>query len=238
MQFTPNYHLKKPGGADIVDVNDLNANADILEEALTPVADPEQKPASNGPAKLSQWISWITNRIKAITGKPNWFDAPDTTLADIVTTAAPGKVLKLDSEGKLPASITGDADTLDGMHAADFAPVNHAHLSPISVRTGTIPDQGTVTPTPGYANHKYFVSLNSINTYDASFDIPLEQNTVYQYTYPYATPYAYYYENAIDTTRVGYICTIDANLKVTARVLADNNVWVSGTANYMEIAWN
>jgi hypothetical protein len=42
----------------------------------------------------------------------------------------------------------------------------------------------------------------------------------------------------VDTTRVGYICTIDQNLRVTARVLADNNSWISGTANYMEIAWN
>lgn len=226
MQYTKYYNLKKPEGTDIVDVNDINNNTDIIENALTPAADPTQEPVSNEPAKISQWLSWITNRIKAITGKANWYDTPDTALSDIVTAAAPNKVLKLNAEGKLPASITGDAQTLDGKTAEDFAAANHQH--PLSVRTGTIPDQGVITPAPGYSQHQYFVSLCTINGYDSPFDIPIEQRGIYPY-----------FKNvAVDTTRVGYICTIDQNLRVTARVLADNNSWISGTANYMEIAWN
>ena len=231
MQYTKNYSLKKPEGTDVVDVNDININADIIDNALTPTADSTQAPLSNGPAKISQWVSWITNRIKAITGKANWYDAPDTSLSDIVTTAAPNKVLKLDGNAKLPASITGDAHTLDGKNASDFAAANHEHpapANPISVRTGTIPDQGIITATPGYAYHQYFVSLSTINGYGSPFDIPIEQRGIYPY-----------FKNvAVDTTRVGYICTIDQSLRVTARVLADNDAWISGTANYMEIAWN
>lgn len=42
--------------------------------------DPSQTPAGNvGP--LQAILNWFTNRIKAITGKTYWWEAPDTTLA-------------------------------------------------------------------------------------------------------------------------------------------------------------
>jgi len=40
--------------------------------------------------------------------------------SEIVTVAEANKILKLDANSKLPASITGDADTLDLYHATDF----------------------------------------------------------------------------------------------------------------------
>lgn len=43
-------------------------------------ADPAQAPTSNGPGTLTQWLNWITNRIKAITGNTNWYDAPVATI--------------------------------------------------------------------------------------------------------------------------------------------------------------
>lgn len=45
----------------------------------------------------------------------------------VVGAPAANKLLRLDGEGKLPASITGDADTVDGKHAADFATAGHRH---------------------------------------------------------------------------------------------------------------
>jgi len=39
---------------------------------------------------------------------------------DIVTVPQANKILRLNAQGKLPASITGDADTLDNYHASDF----------------------------------------------------------------------------------------------------------------------
>ncbi len=248
MLYSSNYNLKKPEGTDIVEVDDLNYNTDVLDTLLTPSADPLQVPKSNGPAKLPLWISWIANRIKAVTGKTNWYDEPDITLAgakahvssaaphsghvlasDVVAQATANKILKLDAAGKLPASITGDADTLDGKHAADFAAASHSHGAGFTVRTGTIPDQGKITPTEGYKNHKYFVSLAAVNAYSGAFDIPLVSRGTYPNTKTVGS----------DTTRIGYTCTVNQEtLVVTARVLADNNEWVSGTANYIEIAWN
>lgn len=79
-EFTPNYNLKKPAEEDFYDITDQNDNMDKIDEALTPAADPEQAPAGNGPGKLNQWVSWLANRIKSITGTTNWWDNPPTTL--------------------------------------------------------------------------------------------------------------------------------------------------------------
>lgn len=43
---------------------------------------------------------------------------------EVVTTATANKILKLNADGKLPTSITGDADTVDGKHAAAFQEVS------------------------------------------------------------------------------------------------------------------
>jgi phage-related tail fiber protein len=43
---------------------------------------------------------------------------------DVVTVATANKILKLDASAKLPASITGDANTVDGKHATDLMPVS------------------------------------------------------------------------------------------------------------------
>jgi hypothetical protein len=75
-EFTPNYNLKKPGDEDFYNIKDQNDNMNTIDEALTPTADPTQVPAGNGPGKIVQWVSWLTNRIKAITGKANWWDPP------------------------------------------------------------------------------------------------------------------------------------------------------------------
>jgi phage-related tail fiber protein len=101
VQYTSNYNLKKPEGTDIVNIDDLNYNADILDQKLKEVEnkannappnsvsdaaigsrtpDQSQAPASPGTGTLTQLISWLANRINAITGKTNWWDAPPTTL--------------------------------------------------------------------------------------------------------------------------------------------------------------
>lgn len=101
MKYTANYNLKKPEGTDIVNIDDLNENADIIDQKLkeleddvynappnsvndlaigTRAPDQTQVPTSPGSGTLSQILSWLANRIKAITGKTNWWDAPPTTL--------------------------------------------------------------------------------------------------------------------------------------------------------------
>ena len=101
MKYTGNYNLKKPEGTDIVNIDDLNENADIIDQKLkevedktnnapadsvndaaigTRTPDQSQAPASPGTGTLTQLVSWLANRIKTITGKTNWWDAPPTTL--------------------------------------------------------------------------------------------------------------------------------------------------------------
>lgn len=97
LKYTGNYNLKKPDGTDVVNIQDLNDNADILDQKLkevegkansapansvndaaigTRTPDASQVPASPGTGTMTQLVSWMTNRIKAITGKTNWWDAP------------------------------------------------------------------------------------------------------------------------------------------------------------------
>ena len=101
MKYTPNLNLKKPDVTDYVLIDDLNENADIIDQKLKELEDgvynappnsvndaaigsrtPDQSqaPASPGTGTLTQLISWLANRIKAITGKTNWWEAPPTTL--------------------------------------------------------------------------------------------------------------------------------------------------------------
>ena len=47
--------------------------------------------------------------------------------SEVVTTAEGNKILKLDGDGKLPASITGDAATVGGRAADSFANASHQH---------------------------------------------------------------------------------------------------------------
>lgn len=97
MQQTPNYALKKPELNDVPDITQLNPNWDTIDQKLKEAIDtanspppnsvnddaigertPEQNqvPASPGTGKITQLVSWLANRIKAITGKANWWDAP------------------------------------------------------------------------------------------------------------------------------------------------------------------
>lgn len=101
MQYTSNYNLKKPEGTDVVNIQDLNDNADILDQKLkevdgkatnapadsvndaaigTRTPDQSQVPASPGTGKLTDVLSWLANRIKAIMGSTNWWDTPPVTL--------------------------------------------------------------------------------------------------------------------------------------------------------------
>ena len=78
---TQNYQLKKPFYTDNADIAVLNSNFDTIDEALTPLVSQTTAPPSNPPkSKLLDWLGWLANRIRAITGKSNWFDTPSTNL--------------------------------------------------------------------------------------------------------------------------------------------------------------
>src|SRR5690606_2419141 len=68
--------------ADIVHPSDLNrieGNIQAIERGSRTLI-PSQVPTGNS-GSLQQILSWFANRIRAITGGNNWWDAPATTLA-------------------------------------------------------------------------------------------------------------------------------------------------------------
>lgn len=71
--------------------------------------------AADGADTPTRLWSKLGNMVKQITGKANWWIPPAVTLeainALITSTAAAGKLLKLDSNGQLPAGVTGNAAT-------------------------------------------------------------------------------------------------------------------------------
>lgn len=80
---TPNYGLNQWQGNEYVKREDFVDDNAKIDAALTPTADPAQAPTSNGPFKLVNWVSYFTNRIKAITGLANWWNTPDKSLKDL-----------------------------------------------------------------------------------------------------------------------------------------------------------
>lgn len=68
--------------ADIVHPSDFNRIEGDLQAIETGqrTLDPSQAPSGNS-GSLRQILSWFANRIRAITGAANWYDAPATTLA-------------------------------------------------------------------------------------------------------------------------------------------------------------
>lgn len=80
---TTNHKLKKPLYSDNADIAVINENFDTIDELLTPNVYAQTAPDSSAArGKLSAVLSWLANRIKAITGQNSWQANPPVTLAD------------------------------------------------------------------------------------------------------------------------------------------------------------
>lgn len=143
------------------DFNRIEMNIQAVEEGQRTI-DPAQVPASNT-GSLRQLLDWFANRIKAITGKTNWYDTPSKTLEDLnahINAAAPHSGHALVNHTHTKSQITdfahthsgGDitsavasatnADKVDGLHAADF-PRRRAGASNIWVQSSQPTAQAT-----------------------------------------------------------------------------------------------
>jgi len=120
---------KNWSSADIVSSTDLNrveGNIDALDNGARTL-DPAQAPTGNS-GSLRQILSWLANRIRAITGMANWWDAPPTTLQAVKThmdaAAAEAVAAVKAADG---AGSGFDADLLDGKHGSEYANASHSH---------------------------------------------------------------------------------------------------------------
>jgi hypothetical protein len=147
---TPNYELNQWQGNEYPKRQDFVEDNEKIDAALTPTADSSQVPIGNGPGKLVQWVSWIANRIKAITGKSNWWDNPDTTLANAkahIDAAAPhsGHETPAGAQAKANAAASAVQTNLNTHDAKDATTGQKGHVqltdsvSSTSVTTAATP---------------------------------------------------------------------------------------------------
>jgi hypothetical protein len=155
------------------DLNRWEGNSGAIETGERTL-DPAQAPSSSK-GSLRQILDWLANRIKAITGATNWYDAPATTLAaakshaDTNMTSATvhgvkagtgaDNVLRLDSSGKVPPSVMPGAGLF---YFAAGSPYSGTRIE----RTESSTDAGswlTVGPTGSGAN-VIWTALDSLPT--------------------------------------------------------------------------
>lgn len=120
-KLTENYKLKKPLGTEPAMISVLNENFDAIDEALTPSVDDITEPNTDTQkAKLSGVLGWIANRIKAITGKSKWYEAPSINLETVAKHIGSGTHpnATASSAGFMPAD---DKSKLDGATANNTA---------------------------------------------------------------------------------------------------------------------
>ncbi|MDO6355105.1 hypothetical protein Q3V94_08440 [Caloramator sp. CAR-1] len=129
------------------DFNRIEGNIYAVEEGSRTI-DPAQTPNSNV-GNLRQFLDWFANRIKAITGKTNWYDAPSKTLEDLnthINAAAP-------HSGHAPLNHTHSINEITNLFNAFYA--------------GTTTNSG----------NNYSVTANGITSYTDGLCVVVKINT-------------------------------------------------------------
>jgi len=104
----PKTNWAVPDAVSSGDLNRAEGNSNATETGNRTL-DPTQAPASST-GTLRQIIDWFANRIKAITGTTNWWDAPATTLAQALPASQKGAangLAELNAQSRVPRDITG-----------------------------------------------------------------------------------------------------------------------------------
>lgn len=114
--------------ADVVlpsDFNRIEGNINAIEVAPRTL-DPDQTPSGNT-GTLRQVLSWFANRIKAITGQSNWWQAPPYTLAGATSEATANRLVARDAQGRAqfadpaaPADVATKAYVDSGLEIGDY----------------------------------------------------------------------------------------------------------------------
>lgn len=195
---TTNYNLKKPVSTENYNVDDQNGNMDLIDQALTPTADPALVATGNGPGKLVQWLGWLTNRIKAITGKTNWWDAPATTLEAASTHAgtSASETVKAHVELATAAETTTGTDNTRAVHPAGLKVELDKKMNTAGgTFAGNVAHARNEVQQPKIKDYSEVVSTNAASTGTVSlniangnvFDITLTGNTIFTFDNPTST---------------------------------------------------
>jgi hypothetical protein len=102
-QSAANYNVMDQGIADLdAEINNTTGNDGVTQAS------------TDGPFTFPNWLNFILKALRNITGKANWYDAPDATIAALNTN-------KLSTTG-----TAADSAKLGGVVAASF-PQRGAH---------------------------------------------------------------------------------------------------------------
>jgi hypothetical protein len=164
--------------ADVVlptDLNRIEGNINAIETGSRTI-DPAQSPSGNS-GSLRQWLDWFPNMVKKITGKTNWYDTPDTTLAAAKThidatsahsatsAAAANRIILRDASGRAQvASPSAAADIATKGYVDSAVPSLVASSSLVLI---SAPSQITLRPYP--TAHRQFQVLCK-GTYRVTFE--------------------------------------------------------------------
>lgn len=124
--YTPNYNLKKPASTDFVDIEDLNGNADIIDETLAAKADLDEDgkvPTSQLPSQGNYIPTSEKGAANGVATLDSNGDVPITQLPTDAFVGADEKgaangVATLDDTGKVPSTQVPGYDTTES-HIAD-----------------------------------------------------------------------------------------------------------------------
>jgi hypothetical protein len=145
----PKTNWQSPDPVGLGDFNRIEGNAAAIETGDRTL-DPAQAPTSNT-GTLGQILNWIANRIKAIMGTTNWWDAPPITLKALSERKiAAGNGLTGGGDMLADRTITlGTPGTITATTSNNVTSTSHTHaLSGISrIAAGSYVGDGEVSRT-------------------------------------------------------------------------------------------
>ena len=144
---TPKTNWKAADVVSPTDMNRIEGNIEAIETGARTV-DPAQVPSGNT-GTLRQFLNWLPNRIKAITGKTNWYDTPDTTLAAAKThidattvhgatnAATANRIILRDASGRAQVASPSAAADIATKGYVDSAAAPKTHIDATTVHGAT-----------------------------------------------------------------------------------------------------
>jgi hypothetical protein len=120
-------------------------------------------------ASLDEWLPWILNRLKAITGETEWWNNPDASIADLYVAinnnAPPNALLK--TANLIDLTDVSIARLNLGLDTAALYPVSHFSLSTHTHTASLVASLDTVHVTASNVQE----ALEGLDTYITNLDI-------------------------------------------------------------------